>query len=141
MQACSGLLRVAASRLSFLAFAFYFFPFFLSFVFLSCFVFFRLSRWSSVDVPLIIFCPADEPRKQPPMIFVGVVEAPMIEVKNTCTQVSLIPPLGVHICFYKMAGQDSAVCVLFNDVHTNKCTVYGMRRIPSAQIAGNLVFI
>ena len=57
-----GSLRVSASYLSFLAFAFLFcfFPFPILRSFLPCFHFFvSCSRWSFVDIPLIFSCPID----------------------------------------------------------------------------------
>ena len=60
-------------------------PLFLSF--LSCFYFvlFSYSRWSFVDVPLIFSCLTDHVPDWQPRIFLGMIEARSVNVKNTTT--------------------------------------------------------
>ena len=48
-------------------------------------VFFFCSHWSLVDVPLIFFCPADHVPDWQPRIFLGMVDARSVNVKNTTT--------------------------------------------------------
>ena len=60
-------------------------PFFCRFCFvlLLCFCCVFCSRWSFVDVPLIVFCPADHVPDWPPRILLGMVGARSINVKKT----------------------------------------------------------
>ena len=59
---------------------------------LFLFVFFFCSRWSFfVDVPLVVFCPADQvPDWQPRVILLGRVEARSVNVKKTTTTTTYV---------------------------------------------------
>ena len=53
------------------------------FVVFCLFVFLFCSHWSSVDVPLIFFCPADHVPDWQSRILLGMVEARSVNVKKT----------------------------------------------------------
>ena len=55
------------------------------FVVFCVFVFFFCSHWSLVDVPLILFCPADHVPDWQPRILLSMVEARSVNVKKTTT--------------------------------------------------------
>ena len=59
---------------------------FIVFVFVVV-VFFFCSRWSFVDVPLILFCPADNVPDWQPRILLGMVEARSVNVKKTTNNI------------------------------------------------------
>ena len=61
------------------------FPLFLSFLSCSCFVFVQCSSCSFVDFPLIFSCPADHVPDWHQRIFLGMVKARSVNVKNTHT--------------------------------------------------------
>ena len=50
-------------------------------------LFLTFSRWSFVDVPLIVFCPADHVPDWQPRILLGMVEARLVDVKKTTTYI------------------------------------------------------
>ena len=62
---------------------------FLSLVVFVCLCFFFCSPWSFVDVPLIVFCPADHVPDWQPRILLGMVEARSVNVKKTTTTAGL----------------------------------------------------
>ena len=62
---------------------------FLSLCHFVCVCVFFCSHWSSVDVPLIFFCPADHVPDWQPRVLLGMVEARSVNVKKTTTAASL----------------------------------------------------
>ena len=77
----SSALRLSFSDMCILLFLFLSLCRFCLFVF-----FFFCSHWSSVDVPLIFFCPADHVPDWQPRILLGTVEARSVNVKKTTTK-------------------------------------------------------
>ena len=75
-----------APRLSFSGLRILLFLFLSLFCRYCLFVFFFCSRWSLVDVPLMIFfCPADHVPDWQPRVLLGMVEARSVNVKKTTT--------------------------------------------------------
>ena len=81
-----GSLRVCASYRPFWCLLFCF----LSFLFVVFVLFLLLcSRWSFVDIPLIVSCPADDVPDWQPRTLLGMVEARSVNVKNIHTHIHI----------------------------------------------------
>ena len=59
----------------------------LSLLLLLLLLFLTFSRWSFVDVPLIVFCPADHVPDWQPCILLGMVEVRSVNAKKTTTYI------------------------------------------------------
>ena len=83
----SGMCILLFLFLSLCHFCFLFVCVFILLSLLLLLLFLTFSRWSFVDVPQIVLCPADHVPDWQPRILLGMVEARLVNVKKTTTYI------------------------------------------------------